>query len=275
MHFMYRSRELQASQDLVFGQVVSSAILVVALVGVWAFSWFFPDFFNYSYMSWGGWDKVLRFWPSYAWVIVVSGILASNEEPEYSTETSAIFRVSILTSILAGIWEELAYRWIFICYAMILIVVSNWIFGAGIGWIITIAFTVGAIGLILNKEIFSALGCAIIALLSYWFATHANLIYWFYENVLVTVIHYTTLYQMDSVLYNGHDKLFLFGAIAANSWFRDGHKYQGWLGYINSWYIGMMLLYAALTYGLWTAIVVHIVYDILHGTSRLFFRPKI
>lgn len=38
---------------------------------------------------------------------------------------------------------------------------------------------------------------------------------------------------------------------------------QGLFGLINSWYIGWVFLHCAVTHGLWTAMLIHAVYDIL------------
>jgi hypothetical protein len=52
------------------------------------------------------------------------------------------------------------------------------------------------------------------------------------------------------------------GMISANFWFRDGHKYQGLLGWTNSWWLGCVFIFATLTYGLPAAIAVHVILDI-------------
>jgi hypothetical protein len=49
--------------------------------------------------------------------------------------------------------------------------------------------------------------------------------------------------------------------IMANGRFMEDHKYLGWLGYLNSWFIGMIFFFLMLNYGLLTAIVAHILYD--------------
>jgi hypothetical protein len=49
--------------------------------------------------------------------------------------------------------------------------------------------------------------------------------------------------------------------IFANGLFRDGHKYQGIVGILNSWFVGMGFFYMTFNYGLLSAIVVHALYD--------------
>ena len=266
------SDELDQRKAILLSQAVNIATLIVAGLGVWVFTFFFPTFFNYPYLTWGGWESVGRFWPMFAWVGVIAAITTLPSSPIHASEKRLIFGYSIVISVLAGIWEELGYRWIFICYAMMSVIVANWVFGAGLGWLLAAVLTVVAIALVSQKKIIFAVPAAIGAVLAAWFVQNANIVYWFYENVLVVIIHFTTFYQMDSMLYSENDKIFLFGAILANTWFRDGHKYQGLPGTINAWYCGMVFLYATVTYGLLTAIVVHALYDIIHGSMRFVFR---
>jgi hypothetical protein len=67
---------------------------------------------------------------------------------------------------------------------------------------------------------------------------------------------------MGSVLHGHAQPLLVMGMISANFWFRDGHKYQGLLGWTNSWWLGCVFIFATLTYGLPAAIAVHVILDI-------------
>lgn len=62
-----------------------------------------------------------------------------------------------------------------------------------------------------------------------------------------------------------HPQGWVFGAslVFANGLFRDGHSYQGLIGYINSWFIGMVMFWLVFNYGMGTAIMAHFVYDLL------------
>ena len=51
--------------------------------------------------------------------------------------------------------------------------------------------------------------------------------------------------------------------ISANAFFRDGHKYQGILGVLNSWFAGMFFFWMMFAHGLWAAMVVHFTYDVV------------
>ena len=261
MSSLISSGELEKQKRFIRIQTLSIAILCIAALGVWIGTSIFPNFFNYPYLDWGGWDSVVRFWPVFLWGATMATLSGLQGVPVHVSERSSLFRYGLVTSILAGVWEEIAYRWIFIFYALIILAALNWAFGAGLGWV-AVAAAVGAfLFLAYEQEWVGAVLCLVGAVLAMVFAEHVNPIYWFYH-LLVWIIHYTTFFQMDSILYGEHEQLFLFGAVLANTWFRDGHKYQGTVGLINSWYMGMVLLYATMTYGLATAIVIHALYDI-------------
>ena len=56
--------------------------------------------------------------------------------------------------------------------------------------------------------------------------------------------------------------------LSANAMFRNGHKYQGPIGIVNSWYIGMFLFWIMFQFGLIVAIIVHILYDVIVFTVK-------
>ena len=130
----------------------------------------------------------------------------------------------ILISTWAGVAEEVAFRWIFFLYGMIGIKVANWLF-------------------------FGFLGFGI--------AEHVYL--W----IVGPIANFFTFGYMEHWLF--HPAHWAIGAslIAANAKFRDGHKYQGLIGVINSWFIGMFLFWCMFKFGLLAAIAIHFFYDFL------------
>jgi hypothetical protein len=49
--------------------------------------------------------------------------------------------------------------------------------------------------------------------------------------------------------------------LSSNGRFRDGHLYQGTIGWIDAWFCGMILFYIMFKWGLFAAIIVHFFYD--------------
>jgi hypothetical protein len=89
-----------------------------------------------------------------------------------------------------------------------------------------------------------------------------GLVWLLYSFVLSPIADFFTFGILHEQL-SGADTWFVAAALLmANSQFRDGHKYQGLLGLVNSWFIGMYMFYLLFTYGLVAAIVVHLIYDL-------------
>lgn len=132
-------------------------------------------------------------------------------------------------SLFAGIVEELIFRWIFFYSAIIAIAVVDFIL---LGFI----FPYGILGALYN-----------------W--------------ILIPISSFLTAGYLDTWLY--HIDSWVIGAaiISANGKFRDGHSYQGCLGYLTSWFAGMIFFYIMFTGGIFAAIVVHFFYDFFICTT--------
>lgn len=264
--------EAENKTSLLFYQLFRLFMLGIAGLGVWLIEVFFPDFFNYPYFTWSvAFADVVRFWPLFVWGAVGAVIHAAQQEATRSDYE--LFTLGAATSVMAGVWEEIGYRCIFICYAMIVILVMNWIFSTALFVAVVVALVVGVLYLIAEVESKSlqALGiilCAAGLWLAWMYVRNVEILIWLYE-VLIWIADWTTFKQLGSVFYGTHDHLFIIGAFAANLWFRDGHKYQGLIGWVNSWYAGLVLLYATLTFGLLTAIVIHALYDLIFDVTLL------
>lgn len=88
-----------------------------------------------------------------------------------------------------------------------------------------------------------------------------GLLAWLYTSFLIPVANFLTLGALSGYLL--HSSTWAVGAaiITANSFFRDAHLEKGFISWVNSWYIGIVLFYLMLNYGLWTAIIAHFLYD--------------
>lgn len=110
-----------------------------------------------------------------------------------------------------------------------------------------------------------------------------GLVKWFYVELLIPVANWSTFGALEPHLMSGS---WVLGAaiISVNADFRDGHKYLGLLGWVNSWFIGMVMFYLVLNYNLQTAIVAHVLYDLIifsiaavavEGSRGLAHRPVV
>lgn len=84
---------------------------------------------------------------------------------------------------------------------------------------------------------------------------------WLHLNLWGPIANWITLGALQDWIF--HERGWQVGAalIYSNAFFRDGHKYQGTLGWINSWFIGIVFFWVAFNYGLVTAMAVHFLYD--------------
>lgn len=256
-----RNKELRFLHQTLPRQIRMIGILGILWLGLYAVEYFLPGFFVYPHLKWGGWESVGHFWPLFAYAAAITLLSVFDSIPINSATNNEIVRYGIAVSLLAGFWEEVGHRYIYIAYSMIMIVVMNWIFGVGLGWVFVAFFALATAALLSQGDVFKGATFALATAGSIYFALHADPVYWFYS-ILVTITHYTSFTLMDPILYGGAPSLFIMGLIATNVAFRDGHQYQGLFGMINSWYIGLVMIYAMMTYGLWTAVAIHALYDI-------------
>ena len=257
---------------------IAMQLIALAYVGFCFLLWgivehWWPDFFSPFKWSRGTDDlftAVTNFWPIFAWGAFMATLSLSNLVPSIRTGTSdeGHFIYDTITSTLAGTWEELGFRCVFILGAMISIMFSNFIWA----WLLVffaVVLVIGALGLAAKNEgnpIILILGIVLAVAMMfvlYWTWNLEDPVYWLYKNVVFNILSFISLGYLDPILnYPGAPFLFIAGAISANAKFRDGHKYQGPIGVLNAWMAGFVLLYAMLYYSLLTAIIVHAIYDL-------------
>jgi len=270
--------ELERSENIFVGQLIAIVTLVVGGLGVLIIEFIWPSFFNYPYFSWDvSLDDIFLFWPLFLYGFTMAALSCSSIIN--SSKKNDILVLGMITSTLAGIWEECGFRMIFICYAMISLIFFNflWSLGAGLAGAIPGAIVVGLALYFFGKEkkvVAAVLLCGGSALggIGLGWGIGTDPVYWFYDAILIPIINVLTLWQFDPVFNGGHEPFFIFGAVVANAWFRDGHKYQGIIGIINSWIIGFVMLYATVTYGLLVAVIIHAAYDLEFDFIRYSYR---
>lgn len=171
-------------------------------------------------------DWIVVAWPIFAWGVGVN-LLIGWKLPHRMKPLEAEARLTIgfIISVFAGVVEEMVFRWVYFLFFMLTVQLGDFILGGFI-------FNHGLVWLIFNY-------------------------------ILEPLANLTTLYQLNGFLNHPAGWFVGAGLLSANAHFRDGHKYQGLPGLINSWFIGMYLFYIALTYGLPAAILVHFLYDFL------------
>jgi len=230
-------------------------------------------------------------WPIFAWGCGVAFAvgLASNSRYEYSfkrflrpQEPSAgtILGVGTLISLWAGIMEELSFRWLMYLSGIVGLVFINWLWGTVFVYFILICLSIGLTLLVGSKTsrnniipaILTGVACiaGILALAAH--GLYINPVKWLYGILFVPLADFTSMGKMHAILYQPQSWAFGAAVVSVNVLFRDGHKYQGWFGWINSWFIGLVFFWTMFTYGLVAAMAVHFTYDFLIFAVAAFMR---
>lgn len=87
-------------------------------------------------------------------------------------------------------------------------------------------------------------------------------VHWCFQTIFIPVTNWLTLGAFTPQM--TAPNWVLGGAIiSATASFRNAHASHGIFGWANSWFIGMVFFWLVLHYGLATAIVAHILYDLI------------
>lgn len=206
---------------------ISKTAYSFIIVGILVFFW--PSliepfsFFEFWTIKGSLWAAVKNAWPIYFWGISVTTVMFVIKRDSLPGEDPIdILLNGTVMSILAGILEEIAFRWLIFFLAIVMIPVMDWLL-------------LGFVGL--------------------------HLIQWIYVVILCPIANFFTLGYLEEYLLNGYGWAVAAAIISANGDFRNGHRYLGWPGYINSWFLGMYFFWVVFNYGLIAAIIIHFLYD--------------
>ena len=192
---------------------------------------FWPDVIPFrTFEFWGvrgGWrDWFGATWPLLVWGTGVTAIIrfTTLNERWLNRHAESVFGAGALISVFAGVVEEICFRWLIFLGAIVGAKVCNFLFFGWLGWGMPEWFQVHAFGPLAD------------------FFTLGRLHDWLYH---------PAGWEVGSAI------------LTANAAFRNGHKYQGLFGYVNSWFCGMYFFWLMFHFGLPVAILAHFVYDLL------------
>ncbi|MDO8572122.1 MAG: hypothetical protein Q7R79_05575, partial [bacterium] len=173
----------------------------------------------------GFWDWCAASWPIFAWGAGLTAIvsLLTRNTPETNSDAEVIIVGGFLISLWAGIMEEICFRWLIFLGDIVMVQIGNFLF-------------------------FGFLGFGIPE--------------WLFTHIFRPIADFFTGGNLTPQLFHPAGWFVGAGLLAANASFRDGHKYQGLFGLLNSWFIGMFLFWLMFQYGLLACIVVHFLYDL-------------
>ena len=217
-------------------------------------------------------------WPVFVWAITATLGLCLFKPAAILDKFSSsdILGYGTLASLFAGVFEELAFRWLIYLSAIAYLVFFNWLWGT-----VFLFVFAGLLGILLTlaaakiwdkddlPAVLVGIVCALGVICLVIFGRQPDLVKWFYNALLIPLADWTSFHKLHDLFYAtgatpGVDTWAIgAGIVSANTFFRDGHKYLGFIGVVNSWYLGLILFWVMLTYGVWPAIVVHFLYDFL------------
>jgi hypothetical protein len=207
------------------GKILTSVVFLPIVM--WLFPSVVPFEFFEPWKSKGGFVAgIVAAWPFYAWGFSLTFIrcIMTRNDCELNRDAEGFLAGGTLFSLWAGVWEELAFRWLFFLDNIVTVKIGNFLF-------------------------FGFLG--------FGFAE------WFHLHVWGPLANLTTFGALEQYIY--HPSTWAVGAamLTTNTFFRDGHKYQGPLGWINSWFGGMFLFWIMFNYGLTASIAAHFLYNFI------------
>ncbi|EKD52898.1 MAG: hypothetical protein ACD_61C00204G0001 [uncultured bacterium] len=214
---------------------------------------------------------------------LIATLLTRNGHKE-NREIKTQLGYNLWTSIKAGIFEEAAFRWLIFFSLIIGFTLDNWLIGwlSSIGWIgsllslpwfslILAVVGINVLGLVAyavieskSTGLFISTICLVILVIVGIFDFTALLIFtkFWYVKVMIPAINWLTLGKLSGQLF-GYSWMVGAALISANGKFQDGHSYQGCIGWVNSWVIGMLMFCFVFSFGLPFAMLIHALYDIL------------
>lgn len=216
--------------SMFFYKIVSSIIILPIIMWIW------PDvvpfeFFEFWKVEGTVSQWLVTSWPLFLWgsgLTLVHGLFTRNKR-SVNRDAELIIVKGVAVSTIAGVGEEITFRWLFFLNNIVSVKIGNWFF-------------------------FGFLGFGIPA--------------WFHLHIIGPIANWTTLGGLEPFIF--HQTGWAVGAamLATNAFFRDGHRYQGLLGFVNSWFGGMFLFWIMFEYGLLAAILIHFTYNFLIYLAR-------
>lgn len=276
-------RKVLVNQKKFYVALAGVVFWILVIIAIWPTAIPF-GFFEFWKIEWD-WEKL----QSVPWFLMLFGpiwtlfiVLITNHRRKLTNQAIVLsFKHSLLTSLKAGIFEEIAFRWLLFFSAIvsfrILLGIADILPSLGFWitlsqhWVLGIIFILGVnVGLIvLTAYMFSferwythIVGLLLaVAMVIFDILVFMQVFKAMYES-LINLVNWLTNQQLQTWLY---DYGWATGAamVSVNWRFSKGHAYQGCLGLVNSWICGMLMFWFTFNFGLPVAMFVHALYDIV------------
>lgn len=214
-----------------FGKIFSSVVFLPIVMWIWPSVVPFGFFEFWNIRQGTVWEWLYTAWPLFAWGASVSILHAwfTNNKRHENRRAEEYFVGGAFSSLRAGVFEEITFRWLFFLNNIVSVKIANFLFFGFLGF---------------------------------------GMPSWFHNHVFGPLANFMTLHGLESQLFHSTGWAVGAAMLTTNAFFRDGHRYQGLLGVANSWFAGMFLFWVMFHYGLLPAILIHFLYDFMIDVIR-------
>ncbi|GCE50225.1 hypothetical protein EI42_05445 [Thermosporothrix hazakensis] len=210
--------------------------LLIAIPLILLVKWLWPNVIPFDLFAFWTTHGDLTALPGDIWPFIVGGLVVTLYELLFRmTEEERLnfffhwayeggfFHKSFIFYTIYGFLEEVCFRWVLFYSYIVGLTVANVLFFGFAGF---------------------------------------GLFQWLFLHVFGPAADFVTLHKLHDILFGSS---WVIGAaiLSANGKFRQGHAYQGWIGWLWAWFGGMFLFLVMFHYGLPIAIGVHILYNLL------------
>lgn len=222
-----RERDSAAPKKKPRGCYLVTAFVSFFIIGLVQTFW--PGTIPFKFGEFWRWQGTLgealrSSWPIFAFGVGLNAwiVLRKRNDPALNRHAELILGGGFLVSLWAGVVEEISFRWIIFFGQIAVYKLLNWLFFGCVGF---------------------------------------GLFEWVNVHLSAPVANFFTFGALASVLSGSYGWAVSAALLTSNGKFRDGHLYQGFRGWLISWFLGMFFFYLMFKYGLPAAILVHFLYD--------------
>ncbi|MFW5804247.1 MAG: hypothetical protein ACOCWG_03340, partial [bacterium] len=143
--------EEDSHKTAILSQIMLVAGILFSFIVLKVVNHFYEGFFVYEHFgSMESLQNIKRFWPLFVYAFFVTFLSIPQIryiKKSYDDDEKNLF-LGLLSGNLAGIFEEIGYRWIFIGNCMIGICFLNWVMGTIFAWLIVIILALATLGML-------------------------------------------------------------------------------------------------------------------------------
>jgi len=265
--------------------------LVIIFLVLSVLNWAFPKVLPFGMFEFFRWEFSWESFLKIPWMLLLFGpalaLIGAFASRYPISERIRILRgvgSDFWTSVKAGIFEEISFRWLLFLYMIFIFTayehlhgwfkdtaIISWAFSLHWIWIVLIILGLNFVGglsfaIAKDKDVGRTPCLIFLVVGSAAFLVDAGITVMItkalYVQILIPFVNWITAGWLSTQL-TEYGWIVAAAIISSNWRFGSGHIYQGCVGFINSWVLGMLFFVVMFNFGLPLAILLHALYDIL------------